>query len=196
MLNFNKVILSLQKIKSKNLRQSQENLVHYMVKDYSFSNDEAEILIVEAFKANAIKSVLFNGKTSYRIVKRYNVSNATILFPDTQEETPEDITTEDTVILYETEVFTTTRDAATNTMPNEQEVDGVSTLIPGKFNDLSDKVEKGCMIYIEDQVIGMQFSNLSRNDVSGKAVTSERFLYVDIFKNRYIKNIYQRYIKK
>ena len=195
MSNFNKVILSLQKIKSKNLGQSEENLVHYMVKDYSFSNDEAEILIVDAVKANAIKSVLFNWKTSYRIVKTDNVSNATVLFPDTQEEAPEDITTEDTVILYETEVFTTTRDAATNTMPNEQEVDGVSALMPGKFNDLSDKVEKR-LHDIEDQVTGMQLSNLSRNDVSGKAVTSEGFLYVDIFKNRYIKNIYQRYIKK
>ena len=43
MSNFNKVILSLQNIKSKNLGQNQENLIHYLVKDYSFSNDEAEI---------------------------------------------------------------------------------------------------------------------------------------------------------
>ena len=55
MSNFNKVISSLQKIKSKNLGQNQENLVHYLVKDYSFSNDEGEILIVDAVKANAIK---------------------------------------------------------------------------------------------------------------------------------------------
>ena len=95
--NFNNVILSLQKIKSKNLGQNQENLVHYLVKDYSFSNDEAEILIVDAVKANAIKSVIFNGKTSYRTVKTDNVSDATVLFPDTQEKTPEDITTEDAV---------------------------------------------------------------------------------------------------
>ena len=97
MSNFNKVILSLQKIKSKNLGQNQENLVHYLVKDYGFSNDEAEILIVDAVKANAIKSVIFNGKTSYRTVKTDNVSDATVLFPDTQEKTPEDITTEDAV---------------------------------------------------------------------------------------------------
>ena len=64
MSNFNKVILSLQKIKSQNLGQNQENLVHYLVKDYGFSNDEVEILIVDALKANAIKSVIFNGKTS------------------------------------------------------------------------------------------------------------------------------------
>ena len=64
MSNVNKVILSLQKTKSKNLAQKQENLIHYLVKDNSFSNDEAEILIVDAIKANAIKSVIFNGKTS------------------------------------------------------------------------------------------------------------------------------------
>ena len=55
MSNINKVILSLRKIKSKILRQNQENLVNYLVKDYSFSNDEAEILIVDAVKANAVK---------------------------------------------------------------------------------------------------------------------------------------------
>ena len=120
MSNFNKVVLSLQKIKSKNLGQNQENLVHYLVKDYSFSNDEAEILIVDAVKANAIKSVIFNGKTSYRIVKTDNVSDATVLFPDTKEKTPEDITTEDAISLDETDVITTARDTATNTISNEQ----------------------------------------------------------------------------
>ena len=98
MSNFNEVVLSLQKIKSKNLGQNQENLIHYLVKDNSFSNNEAEILIVDALKANAIKSVIFNGKTSYRIVKADIVSDVTVLFPDTQEETPEDINPDDTII--------------------------------------------------------------------------------------------------
>ena len=129
MSNVNKVILSLQKTKSKNLAQKQENLIHYLVKDNSFSNDEAEILIVDAIKANAIKSVIFNGKTSYRIVKTDNVSDATVLFPDTQEEAPEDITPEDTIIPDETDVITTARDTATNTISNEQEVDAVSAII-------------------------------------------------------------------
>ena len=111
-----------------------------MVKDYGFSNDEAEILIVDAVKANAIKSVIFNGKTSYRIVKTDNVSDATVLFPDTQEKTPEDITTEDAIILDETDAITTTRDTATNTISNEQEVDDVSALIERTFNDLIDDV--------------------------------------------------------
>ena len=56
-------------------------------------------------------------------MKADNVSDATLLFPDTQEETLEDITAEDTIILVETEVSISTRDTATNTIPNEQEVD-------------------------------------------------------------------------
>ena len=86
-----KVILSLQKLKSKNLGQNQENLVHYLVKDYSFLNDEAEILLVDAVKANAIKSVIFNEKASNRIVKTDNGSDATVLFPDTQQKTLADL---------------------------------------------------------------------------------------------------------
>ena len=101
MSNFNKVILSLPKIKCKNLGQNRENLVHYLVKGYSFSNNEAQILVVDAVRVNAMKSVIFNGKTSYRIVKTDNVIH---------EETSEDITTEDAIILDETEVITTTRD--------------------------------------------------------------------------------------
>ena len=88
MSNFNKVILCLQKIKSKNLGQNQENLVNYLLKDYSFSNDEEKDA-----KVNVIKSVIFNKKTSYRIVKTGNVSDARVLFPDIQEDTPDDITT-------------------------------------------------------------------------------------------------------
>ena len=186
MSNFNKVILSLPKIKCKNLRQNRENLVHYLVKGYSFSNNEAEILIVDAVRVNAMKSAIFNGKTSYRIVKTDNVSDAMVLFPDTKEKTPEDITTEYPVILDETDVITTKRDTATNTISNEQKVDDASALIGKRFNDLSDKVEKRLQ-NVEDQVIGIQLSNLSGNNVSGKAVTSESFLHADILKNRILE---------
>ena len=186
MSNFNKVILSLPKIKCKNLGQNRENLVHYLAKGYSFSNNEAEILIVDAVTVNAMKSVIFNGKTSYRIVKTDNVSDAMVLFTDTKEKTPEDITTEYAVILDETDVITTKRDTATNTISNEQEVDDASALIGRRFNDLSDKVEKRLQ-NVEDQVIGIQLSNLSGNNVSGKAVTSASFLHADILKNRILE---------
>ena len=186
MSNFNKVILSLPKIKCKNLGQNRENLVHYLVKGYSFSNNEAQILVVDAVRVNAMKSVIFNGKTSYRIVKTDNVSDAMVLFPDTKEKTPEDITTEYVVILDETDVITRKRDTATKTISNEQEVDDASALIGRRFNDLSDKVEKRLQ-NVEDQVIGIQLSNLSGNNVSGKAVTSASFLHADILKNRILE---------
>ena len=68
-------------------------------------------------------------------MKTDNGSDATILFPDTQEKTPEDIITEDSIILDETDAVTTTRDTATNTISNEQEVDDLSALIERKFYD-------------------------------------------------------------
>ena len=157
-----------------------------MVKYYRFSNDKAEILIVDAVKANAIKSEIFNGKTFCRIVKTDNDSDAMVLFPNTQEETPEYITIKDTITLDETEASTSTRDTATNTISNKQELDDVSTLIGREFNDLSNKVEKR-LHNIEDQINGMKHSNLSGNNFSGKAVTSERFLYVDIPKIRILE---------
>ena len=115
-----------------------------------------------------------------------NVSDATVLFPDTQVEAPEDITTEDTIILDGSDVITTTRDTTTNTLSNEQEVDNVSALIEWKFNDLNDKVEKR-LHNIEDEINGIQLSNLSGSNASGKGVTSESFLYVHILKNRILE---------
>ena len=75
-------------------------------------------------------------------MKTDNKRNATLLFSDTQEKTPEDITTENAIILDGTDVIKTTRDTSTNTMSDEQEGDDPSELIERKFNDLRDKVEK------------------------------------------------------
>ena len=75
-------------------------------------------------------------------MKTDNKRNATLLFSDTQEKPPEDITTENAIILDGTDVIKTTRDTSTNTMSDEQEGDDPSELIERKFNDLRDKVEK------------------------------------------------------
>ena len=93
-----------------------------------------------------------------------------------QEKTREDITTGDAIILDETDVIKTTRDTVTSIISNEQEVDDISALIERKFNDLSDNIEKSLQ-NIEDQIIGMQLSNLSGNKVRSKAGTSESFLH-------------------
>ena len=103
-----------------------------------------------------------------------------------QEKTREDITTGDAIILDETDVIKTTRDTVTSIISNEQEVDDISALIERKFNDLSDNIEKSLQ-NIEDQIIGMQLSNLSGNKVKSKAGTSESFLHVDILKNRILE---------
>ena len=128
MSEFNQIILSLQTIKSKNLGQNQENLVNYLVKDYSFSSDKAEILIVEAVKVKVIKSVIYNGKTSYRIVEANCAGDTTVLVPDTQEGTSDDIVTGDTIIPNEPDVSISTKDTATSTLQDIQEVD-VSRII-------------------------------------------------------------------
>ena len=98
MPNLNKVTSSLQKIKSKYLGQSQEHLVNYLVKDYRFTNYEAEMLIDQAVQTNIVRLVLYNGKTSYRIVKSDSFGDATMLVHDTQLDTEEDDITGNTII--------------------------------------------------------------------------------------------------
>ena len=176
--NNNKVVLSLQKIKSKNLGQNKENLVNYLVKDYNSSIDEAEILINEAVTANTIKTVIYKGKTSYRIMDASFVSDATILVPETQEE-EEDVREKDTVVLDETE-FSVMKDSSTETILNQDE--DITAIIERKFSILNDNIERR-LHKIEDQIIGMQSSNLPGSKV-GCEVDTERFLCVDILKNR------------
>ena len=71
MADLNKVILCLQKIKSKNLGQNQDNLKSLLVKDYEYSSELVQKLINEAVKANIMKSIMFNGTTSYRIAENF-----------------------------------------------------------------------------------------------------------------------------
>ena len=146
--------------------------MNYLVKDYSFLSDAAEILIVEAVKAKVIKSVIYNGKTSYRIVEANYAGDTTVSVPDTQEETSDDIVTGNTNILNEPEVSISTKDTATSTLQDIQEVD-VSTIIERKFDILNNNIERR-FHKIEDQIIGMQLSNLPGSKVNGE-VTSNIF---------------------
>ena len=66
MVDLNRVALCLQKIKSKNLGQNQDNLKNFLVKDYEYAQKDYELaqnLIDEAVQANIVKSIMFNGKT-------------------------------------------------------------------------------------------------------------------------------------
>ena len=113
-----------------------------MVKNYSFTNDETESLIDQAVQTNVIRSVLFNGKTSYGIAKSDSFDDVTILLSDTQEDTEEDDITANTIILNETADNLSTRETATNSTAGKHEVDDTTTFIERKFNKLSQTMEK------------------------------------------------------
>ena len=85
MSNLNKVVLCLQKIKSKNLGQNPDNLKHFLLKDFNCDCEDAIKLTDEALVANVIKSVIFNGKIAYRIVRADSVGDDAVLVPETQE---------------------------------------------------------------------------------------------------------------
>ena len=56
-----------KKIKTKNLGQNKDNLINYLSKDYDYSKKSANKVIERAVKENMVRTVLFNGKNSYRI---------------------------------------------------------------------------------------------------------------------------------
>ena len=58
-----------------------ENLTNYLVKDYAYDEVNATELIERAVEDEAVKTVQFNGKDSYRNIAK---DDTTILAPDTQ----------------------------------------------------------------------------------------------------------------
>ena len=65
--------------------QNPDNVLHFLMKDYDYQNEDAKNLIEEALVANAIKSVIFNGKVAYRIVRTDSAADDTLFVPDNQE---------------------------------------------------------------------------------------------------------------
>ena len=169
MADLKKVILCLQN-KSKNLEQNQDNLKSFLAYHYEYSLDLAENLIAEAVQANIVKSTMFNGKISYRIVKTDSVDEAAISVPDTQVDNSEDERNDANTLFLE--------ENTTNIL--EKQGENVSALIDKKFSSLTEYIEKRFYI-LEDQVIVMQNINLPRNVVN--PATLENGLYVDLLKN-------------
>ena len=132
MADLNKVILCLQKIKSKNLGQNQDNLKSFLVKDYEYSPELAENVIDKAVQANIVKSIMFNGKISYRIVKTDSVDDATISVPDGQVDNSKDERTDANKTFLE--------ENTTNILEKQDEK--VSVLRDKKFSSLIKYIEK------------------------------------------------------
>ena len=129
MADLNKVILYLQN-KSKNLGQNQDNLKSFLANHYEYSPDRAENLIDEAIQANIVKSIIFNGKISYRIVKTDSVDDAAISVPDTQVDNLEDERNDANTIFLE--------ENTTNIL--EKQGENVSALIDKKFSSLTEYI--------------------------------------------------------
>ena len=69
MSDLKKKLLCLEKIKIKNLGQNPHNMKHFLMKDFNYDCKKAMKLIDEAIVANIIKSVIFNGKVAFRIIR-------------------------------------------------------------------------------------------------------------------------------
>ena len=124
----------------------------FLVKDYEYSFEITENLIDEAVQANTIKSIMLKGKILYRIVKIDSVDETTISVPDTEVDNSEDERTDANTIFLE--------ENTTNILEKRNE--NVSVLIDKNFSSLIKHIEKRFHI-LEDQVIGMQNINLTRN---------------------------------
>ena len=175
MSDLNKVISCLQKIKGKNLGQNHDNLMKFLVQFYECSPEIAENLIEEAVEANIVKSIIFNGKKSYRVVKTDSFDDATILVPDTQTGNSKDERTDDDTNTIFPEESTTENNIV------EKLGESISVLIENKLSSLIQSIEKR-FHNIEDKIIGFQNTNLPRNSVNPK--TPGNNLYVELLKNR------------
>ena len=55
------------------------------MKDFDYESKDAKNLIEEAIVENVIKSMIFNGKVSCRIVRADSAADDTIIIPETQQ---------------------------------------------------------------------------------------------------------------
>ena len=136
MADLNKVILCSENIKGKNLGQNPDNLTRFLIKYFGFEKEDADKLIEETVCANIIKSVIFNRKVSYRIVRMDSVTDDTVLAPDTQEITMKDNRDENsntTVAIEDTQV-------SSEQQQRSSDYD-VATFME-KFRSLLDLIEK------------------------------------------------------
>ena len=150
MAGLNKVILCLENIKGKNLGQNPDNLISFLIKDFGYKKEDADKLIEEAICPNVRKSVIFNGKVSYRIVKTDSVTEDTVLAPDTQEITRKDNHKENnkiTVIIEDIQVYSEQQQRNSDY--------NIATFME-KFRSSFDLI-KNRFLKIEDHLIGLSY---------------------------------------
>ena len=103
MSDLNRVVLCLEKIRSKNLGQNPDNLKQFLMKDFNYECEEAMKLIDEAINTNIIKSITFNGKVAYRIIKSDSIVEDTVIIPETEEVGSQTEQIDETVVMEDTQ---------------------------------------------------------------------------------------------
>ena len=167
MSDLNRVVLCLEKIRNKSLGQNPDNLKQFLMKDFNYNCVEATKLIDEALAENIIKSVTFNGKPAYRILKPNAIVDDSVIVPETQE----DSSVEDTSITVVVEETQTAID-------DQQSTVTILALIE-KLQSSFEAVEKR-FVKIEDHLIGLSQPVIP--DL-GTQNTQNSF-YTDLLKNR------------
>ena len=151
MSDLNKVVLCLEKIKSKNLGQNPYNLKHFLMKGFSYDCEKAMKLIDEAIVANIIKSVIFNCKVAFRIIRADSYADDAIVVSETQENKSHVVQNdviEDRNCCTETGVTEDSQIA-----PDDKQISKILTIIEN-FRSSLEAVEK-CFMKIEDYMIGL-----------------------------------------
>ena len=135
-------------------------------------------MIEEAICANVIKSVIFNGKVSYRIVRMDSVTDDTVLASDTQEITMKDNHEENSNITVVTE------DTQVSLEQQQRNCDYDIATFMEKFRSSLDLTETR-FLKIEDHLIGLSCSKSTVN--SNSRDTSNGNFYTGLLKNRISK---------
>ena len=154
MSDLNKVVLCHEKIKSKNLGQNPDNLKHFLLKDFNCDCEDAIKLIDETLAANVIKSVIVNGKVSYRIVRADPVRTDTVLLSETQEI---DGKNEHLSTVFLKESLTSQLECSTLPEHQKRDDDNILTIIEDKLRSYFQSTEKRFM-KIENHLTGISSS--------------------------------------
>ena len=178
MSDLNKVVLCLEKIKSKNLGQNPDNLKHFLLKDFNCDCEDAIKLIDEALAANVLKFVIFNGKVPHRIVRADPTGDDTVLVPETQEI---DGNNEHVSTVFLEESLTSQLESLTLPEHQKRGDDNISTIIENKRHSYFESIEKRFM-KIENHLTGISSSKSATEPGNVK----DNF-YTDILKSRISK---------
>ena len=152
--DLNKVVLCLEKIKSKNMGQNSDNLKHFLLKDFNCDCEDAIKLIDEALAANIIKSVIFNGKVAYRIVRADSVGDDTVLVPEIQEI---DGSNEHVSTVFLEKSLISQLESSTLPEHQKRDDDNISSIIENKLCLYFESIEKR-FIKIENHLTGISSS--------------------------------------